>query len=229
MLYAETKDGHYLKQARKMAELFIAHFTGNRNGHWSGHLMSWRGVLFLYEVTGERRYLDLCQARWAIQIQRFRFARRRHRRRRRRHFHDTCFHEDWLRWNLELWRLTGNVRYLDAVERLVHNSYGEQQAATGGFGGYAGRERSASASSDGVIRDSVLDRPSAAITWDPADWCTTRRFWRPEMIAASTSISSTTSPPASRRPAAIGGSPTRNMQDLRRGGMDNGSAIVFGR
>ena len=159
MLYSDTKDPRYLEQARKMADLFLKHFDGNRNGHWSGHLMAWRGVLFLYEVTGDARYLDLCEAKWAVHLRDFvslggaiggigdGF------------FHDHCFHEDWLRWNLELWRMTGKVRYLDVVDSLVHNSYGEQQVPTGGFGGVCWEGTLGVASSDGVIRDSICDQP----------------------------------------------------------------------
>ena len=168
MLYADTKDRRYLDVARKMAELFIDHFDGNRNGHWSGHLMSWRGVLFLYEVTGQRRYLDLCQAKWAIHIRDFASLGGAIGGVADGFFHDHCFHEDWLRWNLELWRLTGNVRYLDVVERLVHNSYGEEQAATGGFGGVCWEGTLGVGSSDGVIRDSVLDQPYCCDYTGPA-------------------------------------------------------------
>ena len=154
MLYAETKDDRYLRQARRMADLFVDQFPENRNGHWSGHLMDWRGVLFLYEMTGERRYLDACQARWNAILQ--------------KDISlgggiiadgiDTCFFEDWLRLSLELWRLTGNVRCLDAVERLVHNVYGEQQAPNGGFG-FRLWEKDIGAASDGVIRTSVPNSP----------------------------------------------------------------------
>ena len=154
MLYAETKDQRYLEQARKMADMFLEHFHELKNGHWSGYLMDWRGVLFLYEVAGERRCLDACQAKWewllqnkislggGIVVDGI----------------DTCFFEDWLRLSLELWRLTGNTRCLDAVERLVHNVYGEQQTPNGGFG-YRCWEGDIGAASNGVIRTSVPNSP----------------------------------------------------------------------
>jgi len=153
-LYAETEDARYLKQARRMADLFLEHFTENRNGHWSGHLMDWRGVLFLYDVTGERYYLNACQIRWddllqnKISLGGGIIA----------NGIDTCFFEDWLRLSLELWRLTGNVRCLDAVERLVHNVYGEQQTPNGGFG-YRCWEGAIGAASNGITRTSVPNSP----------------------------------------------------------------------
>lgn len=45
-----------------------------------------------------------------------------------------CALADWLRLNLELGRLTGNLRYYEMAERLLHNQYLQNQGATGGFG-----------------------------------------------------------------------------------------------
>ncbi len=49
-------------------------------------------------------------------------------------YDEGCSESDWLRFNLELWRHTGNVRYLDAAERLLRNQYLLSQQGNGGFG-----------------------------------------------------------------------------------------------
>ena len=51
MLYRATKDDRYLKQAERMAE-FFAKFDCLPNNHSHGNLCAWRGILELYEITG---------------------------------------------------------------------------------------------------------------------------------------------------------------------------------
>ena len=57
MLYRATKDDRYLKQAQRMAEFFTK-FDVLPIDHSHGNLSAWRGILQLYEITGDRKYLD---------------------------------------------------------------------------------------------------------------------------------------------------------------------------
>lgn len=119
-----------------MAELFFR-FDALPIDHSHGNLCAWRGVLELYEITSERAYLERAAAKWsqamaggyvwslggigehwAIFFE----------------GDEGCSESDWLRFNLELWRFTGEARYLDLAERLLHNQYLANQAPNGGFG-----------------------------------------------------------------------------------------------
>ncbi len=45
-----------------------------------------------------------------------------------------CSESDWLRFSLDLWRFTGQTRYLDVAERLLENQYATNQCPNGGYG-----------------------------------------------------------------------------------------------
>ena len=45
-----------------------------------------------------------------------------------------CSEADWLRLNLDLWRVTGEARFLEAADRLLCNHYEMNRTANGGFG-----------------------------------------------------------------------------------------------
>ncbi|MGA2034067.1 MAG: beta-L-arabinofuranosidase domain-containing protein [Thermoguttaceae bacterium] len=136
MLYEATRDDRYLKTARRIAD-FFARFDALPVDHSHGNLCAWRGILMLYRLTGERRYLDGAVEKWqkamadgyvwpiggigehwytAFGID------------------EGCSESDWLRFNLELWRWTGQARYLDVAERLLVNQYAANQVANGGYG-----------------------------------------------------------------------------------------------
>lgn len=136
MLYRATGDGRYLQQARRMAEWFKK-FDALPTDHSHGNLCAWRGILELYAITGDRAYLDRALAKWQTAM----------------HggyvwplggvgehwyvFHsgdEGCSESDWLRFNLDLWRFTGETRFLDTAERLLLNQYPANQCANGGYG-----------------------------------------------------------------------------------------------
>lgn len=136
MLYRATKDDRYLKHAERMAEFFTK-FDCLPVEHSHGNLCAWRGILELYEITGNAKYLDRAKAKWAAAMkggfvwplggvgehwQVF--------------FHgdEGCSESDWLRFNLDLWRFTGETRYLDVAERLLENQYATNQCPNGGYG-----------------------------------------------------------------------------------------------
>lgn len=136
MLYRATGDEHYLKAARDIAEYF-RHFDTLPTDHSHGSLCAWRGILMLYETTHESDYLKRAEAKWDEAV--------------RggfvwplgdvgEHWHtfygsdEGCSESDWLRFNLDLWHLTGRSRYLDMASRLIINQYPANQCANGGFG-----------------------------------------------------------------------------------------------
>jgi hypothetical protein len=136
MLYRETKDDRYLKMARRMAE-FFRKFDVLPIDHSHGNLCAWRGILELYEITGDRGYLDRARAKWDAAVNGgyvwptggigehwyLNFG-----------IDEGCSESDWLRFCLDLWRYTGEGRYLDVAERLLHNQYLANQCANGGYG-----------------------------------------------------------------------------------------------
>ena len=136
LLYRLTGDGRYLEQARRMAEMFWR-FDALPVDHSHGNLCAWRSVLELYEVTGERAFLDRAIAKWDAAVNGgfvwplggvgehwyVSFGG-----------DEGCSESDWLRFSLELWKFTGQTRYLDMAERLLENQYAANQCANGGFG-----------------------------------------------------------------------------------------------
>jgi hypothetical protein len=136
MLYNATKDGRYLKQAQQMAEFFLK-FDVLPIDHSHGNLSAWRGILQLYEITGDRKYLDRARAKWDLAVkggyvwpiggigERWDVFYRAG---------ESCSEADWLRFCLDLWRFTGETRYLDVADRLLHNQYPVSQCDTGGYG-----------------------------------------------------------------------------------------------
>ena len=136
LLHRLTGDGRYLEQARRMAEMFWK-FDALPVDHSHGNLCAWRSVLELYDVTGERAFLDRAMAKWDAAVKGgfvwplggvgehwyVSFGG-----------DEGCSESDWLRFSLELWKFTGQTRYLDMAERLLENQYAANQCGNGGFG-----------------------------------------------------------------------------------------------
>ena len=136
MLSQATKDKRYLEQAQRIAEMFWK-FDALPIDHSHGNLCAWRSILLLYESTGDRTYLDRARAKWSAAV--------------KGGFvwpiggigehwypsysvDEGCSESDWLRFNLDLWRWTGQTRYLDMAERLLENQYPLNQYVNGGYG-----------------------------------------------------------------------------------------------
>ena len=136
MLYRATQDRRYLRQAEQIAQMFWK-FDALPIDHSHGNLCAWRGILELYDLTGNHEYLERARAKWEAATQggyvwplggvgehwyvSF-------------NGDEGCSESDWLRFNLELWRRTGQTKYLDLAERLLENQYAANQTANGGFG-----------------------------------------------------------------------------------------------
>ena len=136
LLYRATHEGRYLQQAERMAEWFKGFDTLPIN-HSHGNLCAWRGILELYDLTGERAYLERAIAKWEKAVRDgfvwspggvgecwYVFY----------HHDEGCSESDWLRFNLQLWRFTGQTRFLDMAERLLFNQYAANQCPNGGYG-----------------------------------------------------------------------------------------------
>jgi rhamnogalacturonyl hydrolase YesR len=86
------------------------------------------GLLLLYEATGKAEYLERPQRRWDQAVQggfvwptggvgeKFRVSYP---------VDEGCSEADWLRLNLQLWRLTSESRYLEMAERLLGEEKGD--------------------------------------------------------------------------------------------------------
>ena len=135
-LYQVTRDERYLRQAERMAA-FFQRFDTLPIDHSHGNLITHYGLLLLYEATGKAEYLERPRRRWDQAVQggfvwptggvgeKFRVSYA---------VDEGCSEADWLRLNLQLWRLTGEGRYLEMAERLIWNHYATNRAPNGGYG-----------------------------------------------------------------------------------------------
>ncbi len=147
LLYRLTDDDRYLTIARNMADtsMVFQHVwqstsinpQGRRSpcgGQVHCQLMAARGLLDLYELTGEQRYITPVTAlhdficRDTLSIAGgvgFYFNRPEE--------NEACADADWLRLNLQLWRITGEERYLELAEQTLTNQIPFAQASNGAF------------------------------------------------------------------------------------------------
>ncbi len=135
-LYRVTKAEPYLALAREIA----ARTDRHPSQHSHGFLTTVRGVVALYKVTGEKRYLEQAETEWqgvldsgnvlvqgavpemfAPQIKR----------------DEGCSEADWLRLSLELWDLTRQPKYMQQAQITLFNEISMNQFHTGDFGHHA--------------------------------------------------------------------------------------------
>lgn len=132
-LYRVTHDIRY----RRLAE-DIARVIERRAGdHVHGYLTSLRGVMGLYEATGDAQWLRQCEAAWEdiTSSQDLLitggvpegWSPNNHRT-------EGCGEADWVRLNLALWRATTEPKYLAVAERAIFNELAFNQYETGDFG-----------------------------------------------------------------------------------------------
>ena len=128
-----TSDPRYLRLAEEVAT--NTHRYPNQHSH--GFVSSLRGVLDLYRVTHDSKWLKQAEEEWdglrasgnvlpqggLPEI--FLPGMERD---------EGCAEADWLRWNLDLWGETRNPRYLDEAERTLFNEFSLNQFQNGDFG-----------------------------------------------------------------------------------------------
>jgi len=136
MLYNATKEERYLHQAQRMAEWFKK-FDNLPIDHSHANLSAWRSILDLYQVTDKKAYLDEAISKWDKAVGGgfvWAFGGVGEHWNVNSKWTEGCSESDWLRFNLSLWRWTGETRYLDMAERLLENLYLGEQTPNGGFG-----------------------------------------------------------------------------------------------
>jgi DUF1680 family protein len=142
-----TGDERHLRTAQRVAEtsmlyrniLYSKEFgpDGKRtpcSGHIHCHLMTARGLLDLFEVTSETRFLAPVTAFWELLVREMLwisgglgefFHYPEH--------NEACADADWLRLNLQLWRITGHDKYMELAECILLNQLLFAQADNGAF------------------------------------------------------------------------------------------------
>jgi DUF1680 family protein len=137
-LYKVTNEEKYLNTAAEMAEFrHKNNFDKLPCGHSHGYLCAAYGELLLYAATGEDKYLNWVEKSWNELVsggyvspaggllERAVIGDSRD---------EGCSNNDWFRLNLELARITKNIKYWGMAERTFVNAFAANQYDTGGFG-----------------------------------------------------------------------------------------------
>ena len=147
LLAKATGDERHLRTAQRVAEtstlykrlLYSKEFASNGkrapcSGHIHCQLLTARGLLDLYEVTGEERFLAPVLFFWEVLMREMLwvsgglgefFDYPEH--------NEACADADWLRLNLQLWKITRDEKYIDLAELVLFNQLLFAQADTGAF------------------------------------------------------------------------------------------------
>ena len=130
-LYRFTKNEDYLATARAIAKHTM--FYRQVEGHAHCLMTSLRGLLRLAEVTREAKYLRYVESIWEEIKDAAYISGSFPEGIPDKSGNEACATVDWLRLNLELWRLTQQERYLDCAEPVVFNGLPFDQNRAGGF------------------------------------------------------------------------------------------------
>jgi len=132
LLYELKPRQEYLETGRKIVELFPA--FGQYHSH--SYLNTMTGIAMLYRHTGQKEYLDLLENLYWQHIRLLtdraddsvcEFYPMDERT-------EGCSVVDWLRLNLQLWRITRRADYIERAEGIWLNSLNFHQTADGAFG-----------------------------------------------------------------------------------------------
>lgn len=134
-----TAEKKYYDISRSLADIVIWQSRDlNTRYHTAGFLPCTRGLLDLYLATGEGLYLKSVLKIWKAFTDRglwlsggipeFYLSADEQ-------ADEACSVADWISLNLSLWRLTGQAKYMDFVERSLLNHVYFNQLPNGGFSG----------------------------------------------------------------------------------------------
>ncbi len=137
-LWEVTGEEKYIRQAERMADFRRDNgFDRLPVEHSHGYLCAVYGLLLLYCARGEEKWLEMARENWQELVEGgyilptgglLEKATPGY------HLDEGCSQADWLRINLLFFALTGQDRYADMAERVLHNQLRMNQCETGGFG-----------------------------------------------------------------------------------------------
>lgn len=137
-LWEVTGEEKYLRQAERMGDFRRDNgFDRLPVEHSHGYLCAVYGLLLLYCARGEEKWLEMARQSWQELVEGgyilptgglLEKAVMGY------HLDEGCSQADWMRVNLLFFALTGEDRYADMAERVLHNQLRMNQCNTGGFG-----------------------------------------------------------------------------------------------
>lgn len=132
-LHRHTGDAVY----RQVAEAMVERTERRPNEHSHGFLSSVRGMVDLFDASGEKRFLERAEKEWQGVVDSgnvFVAGSVPEAWKPKAHRTEGCSEADWLRLGLRLWARTGKSIYLEQAERTLFNEFAMNQFDTGDFG-----------------------------------------------------------------------------------------------
>jgi len=122
---------------RQVAEAMADRADRRPNEHSHGFLSSVRGMVDLFDLSGEMRFLERAEREWQGVVDSgnvFAAGSIPEAWKPKAHRTEGCSEADWLRLGLRLWARTGKSIYLEHAERTLFNEFAMNQFDTGDFG-----------------------------------------------------------------------------------------------
>lgn len=122
---------------RRVAEAIAERTERRPNEHSHGFLSSVRGMVDLFDASGEKRFLERAESEWRGVVDSgnvFVAGSIPEAWKPKAHRTEGCSEADWLRLGLRLWARTGKSVYLEHAERTLFNEFAMNQFNTGDFG-----------------------------------------------------------------------------------------------
>jgi len=130
-----TGDTKYLKLAEELAAFLppIDPEVGFQHAH--GYMTALRGILKLYEMTGNESLFKFVKEQWQTVVDNHMWITGGIPETFPDSFgsDETCQCTDWIRWNLQMWRITREVKYMEMAELALFNHLFFAQWLNGGF------------------------------------------------------------------------------------------------
>jgi len=143
-LYKVSKDPNHLSLAKQIADSVLS--VNPTSQHTHSYLLSLRGMVQIYEITGETKYLTMAIRQYAYLKDSVMWPGGgivehlgdRKNQNLNYWFDEGCSICDWIGLNMDLWRVTRDNAYMDMIERTALNHFLYDQDAGGGFCGDRG-------------------------------------------------------------------------------------------